>query len=202
MSTAEFWDERYSAGSYFYGTKPNVFLTRLERYLPEGGRVLEIGCGEGRNAAYFAARGYQVTGVDFSAEALRKARALALKKRGHPELIEADLLTFRPVLRYDAAITAFLHGPPDSRRHYYALLREAVRSGGWVLGEWFRPEQRTGGFRSGGPPQPEAMVTADELREAFAGWKIDVLEETEYKLREGRGHKGLGAVVRLAACKP
>ena len=202
MSNPEFWNGKYSDESYLYGTKPNVFLARLGEFAPGGAAVLEAACGEGRNAVYLAGRGFRVTGVDFSSEALRKARALARRHGVYPEFIEADLASFRPALRFDAAVTAFLHGEPRQRAAYYRLLQNAVRPGGWVLGEWFRPEQRTDGYSSGGPPSPEAMVTAEELREAFAEWHIELLEETEYTLREGRGHKGPGAVVRLAAQKP
>jgi len=202
MSNPEFWNGKYSDKSYLYGTKPNVFLARLAEFVPAGATVLEAACGEGRNTVYLAGRGFRVTGVDFSSEALWKARALARRSDVYPQFIEADLASFRPAIRFDAAVTAFLHGEPAQRQVYYRLLQTVVCAGGWVLGEWFRPEQRTEGYSSGGPPSPEAMVTAEELREAFAEWHIELLEETEYKLREGRGHKGLGAVVRLAARKP
>lgn len=46
-------------------------------------RILDVGCGTGRHAIELAGRGYQVTGVDFSAAQLRKAnekaQALGLK---------------------------------------------------------------------------------------------------------------------------
>lgn len=38
-------------------------------------RLLDIGCGVGRLTAGLAARGFQVTGIDASVDALRKARA-------------------------------------------------------------------------------------------------------------------------------
>lgn len=37
------------------------------------GRVLELGCGQGRNAIYLAGRGYSVDAVDFSPEAITQA---------------------------------------------------------------------------------------------------------------------------------
>jgi 2-polyprenyl-3-methyl-5-hydroxy-6-metoxy-1,4-benzoquinol methylase len=32
--------------------------------VPRGGRVLDLGCGEGLDSVYFASRGFAVTGVD------------------------------------------------------------------------------------------------------------------------------------------
>ena len=41
------------------------------------GRVLELGCGHGRNALYLASQGCQVEAVDFSAQAIGWARERA-----------------------------------------------------------------------------------------------------------------------------
>lgn len=43
--------------------------------LPPGATVLDMGCGRGRHAAAFAARGLQVTGIDLSPESIAEARA-------------------------------------------------------------------------------------------------------------------------------
>ncbi len=50
----------------------NVFL---RQGAPHQGRVLDAGCGGGRSTALLAAAGYQVTGIDISAAALRRAKA-------------------------------------------------------------------------------------------------------------------------------
>jgi SAM-dependent methyltransferase len=53
---------------------------RIARLLTPGSRLLELGCGSGRDAAALLARGYDVTAVDASAAMLREAVRL------HPEL--------------------------------------------------------------------------------------------------------------------
>jgi SAM-dependent methyltransferase len=43
-------------------------------FLPKGCTVLDIGCGDGRGAAWVQQAGYQVTGIDFSTAAIELAR--------------------------------------------------------------------------------------------------------------------------------
>lgn len=42
-------------------------------HVPEGGHILDFGCGSGRDTAYFREKGYEVTAVDGSAEMCRLA---------------------------------------------------------------------------------------------------------------------------------
>lgn len=61
---------------------PAVTLTEadfLERALalPPGASVLDVPCGDGRHSAILAKRGYRITGVDLSDDALEMARALS-----------------------------------------------------------------------------------------------------------------------------
>ena len=48
-----------------------------ERFLPSGGSVLDLGCGNGRVALALAVRGYQVEGLDISPSMIEEARAAA-----------------------------------------------------------------------------------------------------------------------------
>ena len=46
----------------------------VERYVPSGSHLLDLGCGPGTDEEHFAARGYRVTGIDASPEMIREAR--------------------------------------------------------------------------------------------------------------------------------
>jgi SAM-dependent methyltransferase len=58
---------------------------------PPPGRALDIGCGRGRDAVYLAKRGWRVTGVEFAAEALAKARQRADQEGVKVQWIEGDV---------------------------------------------------------------------------------------------------------------
>lgn len=75
---AAFWEERYRSGQTPWDLPfPARQLTEaLERHgLEPPGRVLDLGCGRGRNARHLAQRGFTVMGVDISALAVEDARA-------------------------------------------------------------------------------------------------------------------------------
>lgn len=45
--------------------------------LPEGARLLDLACGKGRHARYLALKGYDVTGLDISADSINAAQKYA-----------------------------------------------------------------------------------------------------------------------------
>jgi len=77
-----FYDEAAKSTAANYealDTRPIV--TPILEYLPAGGRLLDLGCGSGRDAAFFLKQGYDVTGLDGSEAMLREASTY------HPELL-------------------------------------------------------------------------------------------------------------------
>jgi SAM-dependent methyltransferase len=58
-------------------------------------RALDLGCGTGANAVFLARSGFEVTGVDFSGVALRKAAQLAASAGVTVQFVEDDLTALR-----------------------------------------------------------------------------------------------------------
>lgn len=91
------WDARYAGEDLLWRADPNQFLVDEAGDLAPG-RVLDVACGEGRNAIWLAGRGWQATGVDFSAVGLAKAARLAAERGVAVKWIEADLTEWSPPL--------------------------------------------------------------------------------------------------------
>lgn len=192
-----FWDDRFSDEQYVYGIQPNSFVREAaDHWLSAAQEVLALGAGEGRNAVFLARQGHSVTAVDYSAKGLRKTRRLADDEDVHVETIQADVRDWAPDRQWGALVVTFLHLPAPERERLYRLTQRLLRSGGVLVAEWFRPEQRTEGYTSGGPPDPDMMVTPEELRDHFPRGGIELLEVAEPFLDEGM-HRGPAATVRF-----
>lgn len=97
----------------------------LSSRLPDGARVLELGCGSGTAETIELARRFQVTGVDVSAEQLRRAR----ERVPGATFVHADFLELElPAGSFDAVCSfyVFNHVP---REHLAPLLE---RIAGWL----------------------------------------------------------------------
>ena len=197
-SQPSFWDERYEREAHLFGTAPNAFVEAHAHLIPPGGSVIELGAGEGRNLIFLARRGHFVTVVDFSEVALRKAGALAGAADVPLRLIQADVTAWETLERWDAVIVTFLQLLPEERPRLYRLVQSILKKGGVFLGVFFRPEQITGGYASGGPSKLDRMVTPGELRRHFPRSGLLYCEAAEVVLQDGPLLSGPAAVVQIA----
>jgi SAM-dependent methyltransferase len=117
-----------------------LFDQLLRGRVTEGMRVLDAGCGRGRNLVYLLRRGFDVSATDANADAVAMTRSLA---SGVAQSLAADRFRVEPVERmtfgdgeFDVVISsAVLHFARDEA-HWWAMLREMWRvlaSGGLLF---------------------------------------------------------------------
>jgi 2-polyprenyl-3-methyl-5-hydroxy-6-metoxy-1,4-benzoquinol methylase len=100
---AEDFDQTYGQDAYF-GSQESHLLTRYAEFLPPGGRVLDIGIGQGRNALPLARRGLEVVGIDPSGVAVDSVRAAATKEGLSLTAIQTNFQDFQPEVPFDAVL--------------------------------------------------------------------------------------------------
>jgi SAM-dependent methyltransferase len=196
------WDARYAGDDYLFGQAPNAFLAAQATRLKRGWSALAVADGEGRNGVWLAEQGLEVLSVDSSAVAQEKARRLAAARAVDLRLELADLATWTfPQSRFDVIAAIFIQfaGPPLRSRVFEAMKR-ALKPGGLLLLEGYRPEQLE--YRTGGPPIAENLYTEAMLREAFADLEILELRSYDAVIEEGVAHKGMSALIDLVARAP
>ncbi|MDC0675820.1 class I SAM-dependent methyltransferase [Nannocystis radixulma] len=71
------YDDGYKACNCFWGTEPGSLVRRLEVHTGSlrDKIVLDVGCGEGKNAAFLAQKGAYVRALDISAHAVSNAQS-------------------------------------------------------------------------------------------------------------------------------
>ncbi len=112
------WDARYLASdtSTVWGAKPNEFVVSYLSDLRPG-TMLDVAGGEGRNALWFARRGWAVEVVDFSAAALERFDEWAVHERIKDRCVatHADVTQPYEVLVAPASliVMAYLQIPED-----------------------------------------------------------------------------------------
>ena len=84
-------------GTPWPSREPTPFVARVARSLwrrLQGGRVLDLGCGEGRHTLLFARHGFTTVGLDYNAEPLRTVakRARQARVAGRIKLLMGDAL--------------------------------------------------------------------------------------------------------------
>ncbi|MGK5740652.1 FAD-dependent oxidoreductase [Micromonospora sp. URMC 103] len=179
MFTEEAWEERYSARPSVWSGRPNPQLVAEAAALTPG-RALDVGSGEGADAVWLAQRGWQVSGVDISRTALKRAagHAEAAGVAARIDWVHADLREQPPAeAAYDLVSAQFMHLPADERRELFARLAAAVAPGGTLLIVGHHPRDlRTAAHRM---HMPEMMYTADDVAAQLdpARWEIVAAQE-------------------------
>lgn len=194
------WDQRYAQPGYLFGVEPADFIRAQAGVLAPRSRVLCVADGEGRNSAYLAGLGHEVTAFDASPVALEKARALAAEKGVSVDFQHAGIEDWDWSKGFDAVVGVFIQfTPPDLRARFFDWMAQAVTPGGLLLLHGYAPRQVE--YGTGGPGNPDHMYTKELLRAAFDGWEILRLEDYDRVIDEGPGHSGQSALVDFVARK-
>ncbi len=152
--------------------KPSALLATALPDLPPG-CALDLACGTGRDAAYLAAWGWQVTAVDVLPDALERGRQLEVAYGPTAHAVDwrcADLERDAPTFKRFDLVTVFryLHRP------LLAQLHECVKPGGSILCETFTTLHRA---RHGRPRSADHVLEPRELHSIFSRHEIRTYSE-------------------------
>lgn len=184
---ATFWDERYSGSNAVWSGNPNPQLVAEAAGLAPG-RALDVGCGEGADSLWLAEHGWQVTAVDFSKVALRKAsdhaaqRAEAgIARSGNTTWEHHDLLQWAPPeSSFDLVTAQFMHLPSAGRNPLFARLAAAVAVGGWLLIVGHSATDIAAGARR--PNDPDLFFTASGLASTLTATLTATLASAQWEI--------------------
>ncbi len=116
--------------------EPNtIFVNFFDQFEGDQARVLDIGCGQGRDALFIARRGHKVVGVDISHNGIRDLLTNAKDEGLLVEGIVADVSTYTPNGEFDVVlIDRTLHMLDEpTRLRVLRTLMDHVGQNGWLL---------------------------------------------------------------------
>jgi SAM-dependent methyltransferase len=177
---AEEWNERY-ADRQQWTAEPNPLVAGLLADLAPGTAV-DLAAGEGRHALWLAARGWDVTAVDFAAVGLDRGRVMPDAER--VRWVTADVTSWTTgAASLDLAVVAYLHLPEDE---FTAVLTRAagwLRPGGRLLVLGHDLANLTHGV--GGPQDPALLHSVERLAPAAELLDVDRLEQVPRRTPAG-----------------
>ncbi|MGV0838506.1 class I SAM-dependent methyltransferase [Mycolicibacterium thermoresistibile] len=134
MSEAQrHWENRYQEKDQMWSGRVNLRLSEVAGQLSPG-RALDLGCGEGADAAWLAERGWQVTAVDISQTALNRAAGEASARGLSIDFQRHELPDTFPDGQFELVSAQFFHSEVElDRVHTLQRGAEAVAPGGVLL---------------------------------------------------------------------
>lgn len=98
------YDKYYAETADALGPPTQRLVGFLSLQLPRGAHVLDVGCGQGRDAIWLAKSGHRVTGIDPSSVGIAQLQAIAAQASLPITAIVADLESYTPIANFDCIL--------------------------------------------------------------------------------------------------
>ena len=174
-----YYEDAYRSEEYYWGTEPAAFCKELMELCPVSGEttVLDIGCGEGKDAVFFAVNGYTVDAFDVTESGIRKTMLLAEKKHVRVNAWVDDINTFDVNRQYDIVYSTgtvqYLF--EENKKPFFEKINRITKPGGIVFFNVFVEKP----FLPLPPDwdREEKMWKTGELFTYFPDWEVLKLSE-------------------------
>jgi SAM-dependent methyltransferase len=167
-ATIQYYDE--NADSFATRTKDIDISPLYDEFLPllpEGARILDAGCGTGRDSAEFLRRGFAVTAFDASQAMAEMASARIDRPVAH---LSFDRMRFEHEFDGVWANASLLHVAKDALAQVFAKLHDALVPDGVLYASFKRGEGEH--LREGRFFNDYTEESLAEFAQAQAGWTI------------------------------
>jgi tellurite methyltransferase len=172
---ARFWEDSFRAhdAGWFFGGEPSTLARRFLHFLrlmgmPMQGRLLDIGCGEGRDVVLLASVGFEVDAVDGAPTGVQRAREGLSRAGLRGQVWQGDLGEIDWKRDYDVILAnQSVQFVGDQALRVLDEIRRHTKPDGWnVIGMFTREEYDW--------KQEKDVYCLDqrELKHIYRGWRI------------------------------
>lgn len=190
-STIDFYNR--NADSYYWNTV-GIDMSKLRNafaaYLPAEARVMDLGCGSGRDVMAFCDMGHDAAGLDASKELVELA-----KERLEINASVGDMSTWKAGEPYDGiwCCASLIHLNDEEKKRFFGNLERNLKPGG-VIYISVKDGIGTGVDEEG---VYTSNCTLEELKGYLAGAGCDILETVATEDAMGRpGVKWLNVIAK------
>ena len=196
-------NERYEQNPQLFGEFPSAIVAELARMLPVGGRVLDVGAGQGRNALALAQKGMRVDALDHAEKGLEQMSAQAAERKigGIQSRVgRIEQVALSPESYEAMCFINVLHFLPfTTALEVIQKCKDATKPGGMhaisIFTDGTSDFVKTWGAR---------LWSVEELRAAYEGWSIESCESVPGYLvqRNAQGEREPSCTIQFLAKKP
>lgn len=182
------YEKCYETDEYYWGLEPASFLDDLVNATgkdPSELSVLDIGCGEGKDAVYLAGKGCKVTAFDITSSGIRKTRMLSDRFGVDVDAFEADINDFEISNQFDIIYSTgtIQYLFDENIGPFFEKINHLTKEGGVVYFNVFveKPFLEL-------PPDwdhEEKMWKTGDLFRYFGDWKILNIKEVIFEDNSG-----------------
>jgi ubiquinone/menaquinone biosynthesis C-methylase UbiE len=156
-----------------FKTAPNAFLVEAMKAIKPGGMALDVGAGMGRNGLHLAKLGWDITGIDLSAQGLAVMKADAEKVGLKVQTVKTSYMDFDFGKERWDLVAMILSWAPVEDPAFLARLKASVKPGGYVVFEHVTQRDKNPFPPGVHAPAPGA------LREMFKDFEILIYRELD-----------------------
>lgn len=186
--SASFWDDKYrnNETTWDMKTPTPVFENLLDtQHFVKPGKILIAGSGKGYDPVLAAKKGYSVYALDFSVEAIKFSKALAVKENVKVNFLLDDIFDldsmYTNYFDYVYDYVTYCSIMPERRRDYAEVISRFLAPGGKLIALLFPIEERKGGPPFAVNVQEFYDLFSQHLQLKFSSGKINTI-----KPRRGR----------------
>ncbi|MDD2364223.1 MAG: helix-turn-helix domain-containing protein [Saccharofermentanales bacterium] len=175
-----YYEEEYVTDSYYWGLAPSHMCYEVMKICPpiRKLRVLDIGCGEGKDAVFFARNGYIVDAFDIAIVGVEKTKYLADEMGVSVNAFQANLLDYRLEHQYDIIFSSgvFHYIPANLRKQLILNYQEHTTPNGIHALNVFVPKP----FIEPAPEKEENATVwrSGELATHYSDWLLHEMSES------------------------
>lgn len=183
------YEKRYNSDTYYWGKEPSASAQNLLKHITLKNKnqttLMDLGCGEGRNAVYFAKNNFIVTAIDISQKGLDKTKKLAIENNVILQTKIGDIKTISFLEKYDIIFSSgtFHYLPPEIREKQILYIQKQTNKNGINAINVFVEKP----FVKKAPDAEESayLYKSGELLRFYADWEILFSSETIFDCNSG-----------------